>query len=174
MADQRLDRHGDPAARKLIDSDTAQVGSLGDIVEEHDGDGLSLVEEQSIGGADAGESDYIGEMYPDEPPVAWDEVQGEYVPPDEDDAEAIGETDLTGSAPGIARGFGTHIAQDLGADGFQIEEIPAAVVPLLQRDQSDEELDDYDDDDPSNGKFDSKELEHLSEPGVSPNRPPAE
>ena len=168
MADQRMDRHGSPIVRKLFDSDTAQVGALGDIVEDHGGSDLNFSPERSVGGADSGESDVVAEMYIDDGFVTWDDEGGPLTNEGDDDQDTIGETDLTGLAPGIARGFGSHVAQDLGADGFEIEEIPSAVVPLLHRPASNEELDDYDDDDSSNGKFDSRDLEHLSQPGAFP------
>ena len=66
------------------------------------------------------------------------------------------QTDQTGTVEGIARGFGTHLPQDLGRDGFQVEEIPRRALKF--RDQparaDGEELDDYDDDTDS-GKFDA-------------------
>ena len=168
MTDQRLDRHGNPLARALFESDTAQVGSLGDIVEDHDGDSLDLLSERSVGGADSGESDLVAEMYSDDASEEWDDADSQNVIPRDEDVDSIGETDLTGTAEGIARGFGSHLVQDLGKDGFQIEEIPTAVVPLIHRPGVSEELDDYDDEDSTNGKFDSRELEHLSEPGSFP------
>ncbi len=41
MAKERLDKH-DSIHHELFDEDTAQVGSLGDIVEKHAGDAVFL------------------------------------------------------------------------------------------------------------------------------------
>ena len=66
---------------------------------------------------------------------------------------------------GIARGFGTHLPQDIGAGGFQVETIPDSVLNLATRPLADgEELDDYDDD-ADDGKDDAKgKLAADSEP----------
>jgi hypothetical protein len=88
------------------------------------------------------------------------------------DDDRILVTDQTGSVEGIARGFGTHLPQDLGAGGFHIEEVPDAALrlprPVIH---AGEELDDYDD--PVDGVVDD-ELAIASQPGmndIDPARP---
>ncbi|HEY3331008.1 MAG TPA: hypothetical protein VGK19_13355 [Capsulimonadaceae bacterium] len=168
MAGERLDKHGSPEAKQLFERDTAQVGSLGDIVEKHGGDNLVLVPERSVGGADSGEADFEAEMNPNDPSGEWEGLDDTFPGEDDEDAEGMGETDITGTAPGIARGFGSHLAQDLGRDGFQIEEIPDRAIRLMGQTVPGEELDDYDDADSTNGVNDSRELGRLSEPGRLP------
>lgn len=167
MAGDRLESHGSAKAKELFEQNTATIGSLGDIVESHS-DGLVLVPEHSSGGADAGEADFVAEMNPNDPSGEWEGLDDEFPGTDDEDTEGIGETDLTGTAKGIARGFGSHLPQDLGRDGFQIEEIPARAIGLMGARDADEELDDYDDDDSTNGKYDSGDLGRLSEPGRLP------
>lgn len=54
-----------------------------------------------------------------------------------DDDDFIGDAgvdrapDMTGTVTGVIRGLGTHLPQDLGPDGFQIEEPEAAGDPRL-------------------------------------------
>ena len=166
MAEKRLDRHGSKEAHELFDEDTAQVGSVGDIVDKHAGDAVFLTPDQpDAGGADGGEADFTAEMEPSDPSAEWEELDDEYAGTDREDEEGIGETDITGTAAGIARGFGSHLPLDLGSGGFQIEEIPRRALRYKDQPVPDEELDDYDDDDPDNGKYDPKDLEELSIPG---------
>lgn len=166
MAEKRLDRHGSKEAHELFDEDTAQVGSVGDIVDKHAGDAIFLTpEERDRGGADGGEADFTAEMEPSDPSTEWEELDDEFAGADREDEEGIGETDITGTAAGIARGFGSHLPQDLGSEGFEIEEIPRRALRYQGQPVPDEELDDYDDDDPDNGKYDPKDLEELSIPG---------
>lgn len=166
---ERLDRHGDRQARDLFEQNTAQVGALGDLIDARSSDSIRLGQpDESVGGVDAGESDFEAEMNPDDPPEDWEEADDSFPAQSEDDEKGIGETDITGTAAGIARGFGSHLPLDLGKDGFQIEEIPTAAMGRLGSVREGEELDDYDDDDPNNGKFDPRELETLSIPGRSP------
>ncbi|MDR3706843.1 MAG: hypothetical protein P4L33_00965 [Capsulimonadaceae bacterium] len=145
MTEQRMDKHGSTEARRLFESDTAQIGALGDIVEEHGGDNIVLVTEPSTGGADAGESDFAVEMNSNDPSDDVEAIDDEFPGEDVEDSEGIGETDLMGSAKGIARGFGSHLAQDIGSDGFQIEEIPAGAAAKRNWPAKGGELDDYDD-----------------------------
>ena len=144
---ERLDKH-DKIHHQLFDEDTAQVGSLGDIVEQHAGDAVFLTPpEHSPNGVDGGESDFEAEMNETDP--AGDESMD----PDDEysaaDQNGLPNADLTGTVSGIARGFGTHLPQDLGREGFQIESLPAAALKMQGRPLADgEELDDYDDDAP--------------------------
>jgi hypothetical protein len=164
---KRLDKH-DKIHHELFDEDTAQVGSLGDIVEKHAGDAIFLTPaERSYGGADGGESDFEEEMN------ATDPAADEGMDPDDlysaEDERGIFQTDQTGTVEGIARGFGTHLPQDLGRDGFQVEEIPRRA--LQYRDQpargDGEELDDYDDD-KQEGVYDANPaLSQASQPGAN-------
>lgn len=166
MAKERFDKH-DTIHHQLFDEDTGQVGSLGDIVEKHAGDAVFLTPpEKSVGGVDGGESDFEAEMLETDP-AAREGLNPHdlYSPDDEDEVFA---TDQTGTVAGIARGFGTHLPQDLGAGGFQVEEMPNAALRqggrLLV---AGEELDDYDDD-TDEGKDDAKgRLAQASEPGVN-------
>ncbi len=167
MKTPRLDKH-DKIHHELFDEDTAQVGSLGDIVEKHAGDAVFLTPaERSVGGADGGESDFEEEMNDTDP--AADEAMD----PDDlysaDDEIGIYATDQTGTVEGIARGFGTHLPQDLGKDGFQVEAIPRRALKYQNRPiVPGEELDDYDDEDDTNGEYDPGDiLGHASEPGAN-------
>ena len=167
MAGQRLDKH-DKIHHELFDEDTNQVGSLGDIVDKHAGDAVFLTpDEKDVGGADGGEADFEEEMNATDPP------EREGMDPDDlysaDNQNEIFATDQTGTVEGIARGFGTHLPQDLGRDGFQVEEIPRRA--LQYQDQpvraDGEELDDYDDDSDS-GKYDAgPALTQASQPGAN-------
>jgi hypothetical protein len=167
MKTPRLDKH-DKIHHELFDEDTAQVGSLGDIVEKHAGDAVFLTPaERSIGGADGGESDFEEEMNDTDP--AGDEAMD----PDDlysaEDEVGIYATDQTGTVEGIARGFGTHLPQDLGKDGFQVESIPRRALKYQNRPIiAGEELDDYDDDNDNNGEYDPGDiLAQASEPGAN-------
>lgn len=145
MAQERLDKH-DAIHHELFDEDTNQVGSLGEIVEKHAGDAVFLTPaEKSIGGADGGEADFEAEMLETDPdPEAGADENDLY---SADDERSVFGTDQTGTVEGIARGFGTHLPQDIGAGGFQVETIPDSALHLRQRPLADgEELDDYDDD----------------------------
>lgn len=145
MAQERLDKH-DSIHHELFDEDTAQVGSLGDIVEKHAGDAVFLAPpEKSVNGVDGGEADFEAEMLMTDP--AGDEAM------DPGDLYSAGTgsdifaTDQTGTVAGIARGFGTHLPQDFGADGFQVETLPDAALFSARPPLADgEELNDYDDD----------------------------
>jgi hypothetical protein len=157
------DKH-DKTHHELFDENTAQVGSLGGIVEAHSGDSLFLADkERSAGGADGGESDFEAEM------LATDPADDSQIDPRDmyADEDQIWSTDQSGTVEGIARGFGTHLPQDIGRGGFQVEEIPASALAFQNRIVlAGEELDDYDNADDSDGKFDSgPDLAHLSEPG---------
>jgi len=163
---EKLNRHGDRQARELFDDDTAEVGSLGAIVDEHAGDAVRFgPPERPVGGADGGEPDFEAEMNQYDPPDDWESEDDEFPASADERGGGIGETDITGNALGIARGFGSHLPQDLGSDGFQVEEIPKQALGKNRKVRDGEELDDYDDDDPTNGKFDPRELEGLSIPG---------
>jgi hypothetical protein len=158
----RLDKH-DKVHHELFDENTNQVGSLGDVVEAHAGDAVFLTpDEQSIGGADGGEADFEAEMLPTDPD-SEDDLDPEDMYADEDQVWA---TDQTGTVEGIARGFGTHLPQDLGRDGFHVEELPDAALRYQNRVvRAGEELDDYDD---GEGNFDQDDrLAALSQPGVN-------
>ena len=167
MATPRLDKH-DKIHHELFDEDTSQVGSLGDIVDKHAGDAVFLTpDEKSVGGADGGEADFEAEMNETDP------AESEGMDPDDLYSSAnerdLFQTDQTGTVEGIARGFGTHLPQDLGRDGFQVEEIPRRALKF--RDQparaEGEELDDYDDD-TDTGKFDADPaLAQASQPGAN-------
>ncbi len=159
---ERLDQHGSQKFNELFEENTAEPGSLAEIVDKHAGDAIFLGTENDgdVKGADGGLTDFVGSMTERDPNDFYEE--------DDDDSissDAIGNVDITGSAAGVARGFGSHVPLDLGSGGFQIEEIPDRAIPNMNRAQATEELDDYDDDDSSNGKYDSRELENLSIPG---------
>ena len=145
MAQERLDRH-DGIHHELFDEDTNQVGSLGDIVEKHAGDAVFLgPREASIGGADGGESDFEAEMLEADPVPGAGMDEGDLF--SAEDQAGFSAADGSGTVAGIARGFGTHLPQDIGAGGFQVESIPDSVLKLRTRPLADgEELDDYDDD----------------------------
>jgi len=152
MIEQRMDKHGSAEARRLFESNTAQIGSLGDIVEKHGGDNVVLVTERSTGGADAGENDFTVEMNSNDPSDDVEAIDDEFPGERVEDLEGIGESDLAANATGIARGFGSHLPQDIGSDGFQIEEIPADAAAKRRWPSQSEELDDYDDDKVRSGK----------------------
>jgi hypothetical protein len=138
MTEPRLDRP-DKVHHDLFDENTNEIGALGDIVEKHAGDAIFLTPaERSVTGVDAGEGDFEAEMLPTDP--LDDEDDG--VPYLDEDSKNWG-TDQTGTVTGIARGFGTHLPQDLGAGGFQIEAMPDKA--LQPRVPPTGELDDYDD-----------------------------
>ena len=159
----RLDRHGSEEFNELFEENTAEPGTLAEIVDKHAGDALFLSDEKdgSVRGADGGYSDIITELGPLDPDDDWEESDDDTL-----SGDAIAGVDITGTAPGVARGFGSHLPLDLGAGGFQIEDIPDRALPNMHRPQADEELDDYDDDDPNNGKYDPRDLETLSIPGA--------
>ena len=167
MAQERLDRH-DSIHHELFDEDTNQVGSLGDIVEKHAGDAVFLAPpEKSAGGVDGGLSDWEAEMLEADPaPNAGMDAADLY---SAEDQEGVLATDGTGTVAGIARGFGTHLPQDIGAGGFQVETIPDSALKYRGRPRADgEELDDYDDDtgdgkDDASGKMalDSEPFSHM-------------
>ncbi len=145
MSGERLDKHS-KIHHELFDENTNTVGSLGDLVEKHAGDAVFLTpEEKSVGGADGGLSDWEAEMTETDPaPNAGMDPNDLYSGSDENGQPSA---DQTGTVEGIARGFGTHLPQDFGSGGFQVEEVPDTVLGLPPRIIRDgEELDDYDDD----------------------------
>ena len=145
MSSERLDRHA-KVHHELFDEDTATVGSLGDVVEKHAGDSLFLAEDEpNIGGADGGESDFEVEMNSSDPDDQNSIDQADlFTDPNDEYAQAA---DQTGTVAGIARGFGTHLPQDLGRKGFEIETIPTNALNTPRRPVGEgDELDDYDDD----------------------------
>ena len=167
MAQERLDKH-DAIHHELFDEDTNQVGSLGDIVEKHAGDSVFLTPaEKSVGGADGGEADFEAEMLEADP--ADNAGMDENDLYSADDERGVFGIDQTGTVEGIARGFGTHLPQDIGAGGFQVETIPDSALKLRGRPLAEgEELDDYDDDttdsrDDATGKLarDSQPFTHM-------------
>ena len=161
MAEQ-LNKH-DAIHHELFDEDTDQIGSLGDIVEKHAGDAVFLTPpERSPNDVDGGEMDFEAEMLETDPAPS-DGMDGADLYSAGD--ESLGFTDQTGTVDGIARGFGTHLPQDIGAGGFQVETIPDRVLNLKSKPLADgEELDDYDDD-ADTGQFDAKgKLAADSEP----------
>ncbi len=158
----RLNQHGSEKFDELFEENTGAIGDLSDIVDKHAGDAVFLggINDGSVKGADGGEADFIGEMNSSDPDD-FDEERDD----DSLSGQAASDVDITGTAAGIARGFGSHVPLDIGSGGFQIEEIPDRALSHLGRTLPDEELDDYDDDDPNNGKYDPRELESLSIPG---------
>lgn len=161
---ERLDRH-DEIHHELFDEDTAQIGSLGDIVEAHAGDAVFLTpKEKSIGGTDSGLSDFTAEMLESDPANDRTDPMDFYSAQDEDQ---VWSTDQTGTVAGIARGFGTHLPQDLGPGGFHIEEIPDQALEMRNNVlDANNELSDYDsennDDVVTNARGQS-----ISQPGVN-------
>lgn len=143
--EKQLTKH-DKIHHELFDEDTNQIGSLGDIVEKHAGDAVFLTPpEPSVGGADGGESDFEAEMLEADPAPNDGMDDGDFYSAS-DETGTLG-TDQSGTVAGIARGFGTHLPQDFGAGGFQVEAIPDRALRLQGRPLADgEELDDYDDD----------------------------
>lgn len=166
MSQPRLDKH-DKIHHELFDEDTNEVGSLGDLVEKHAGDAVFLTPpERSVGGADGGEADWEAEMSDTDPADGGDMNPGDLYSAEDEDT--IFATDQTGTVAGIARGFGTHLPQDIGAGGFRVEEIPRKALKYQGRPVADgEELDDYDDEG-DGGEFDSSPgLARASEPGAN-------
>jgi hypothetical protein len=127
--------------------------------------------EKSPNDDDSGEADFESEMLSSDPAELDEEMDDEFPGTDDEDEQGLGETDLTGTAAGIARGFGSHLALDTGSDGFQIQELPDRVLNMTPRLAADGELDDYDDADSNVGKDSSRDLEALSIPGVGAVRP---
>lgn len=180
MAEERLDKH-DKIHHELFDEDTGQIGSLGDIVEKHAGDAVFLTPpEHSPNDVDGGEMDFEEEMLQTDPaPNDGMDKADLYSAADED---SILSADQTGTVDGVARGFGTHLPQDIGAGGFQVESIPNRVLSLRPRPLADgEELDDYDDDanegkDDAQGRLaaDSEPFAHAvsSDPDADPKPTP--
>ena len=155
MTEERFDKHS-KIHHELFDEDTNQIGSLGDIVEKHAGDAVFLTPpEKSVGGADGGEEDFEVEMLETDPaPSAGGMDDANFYSADDEDG-TLG-TDQSGTVAGIARGFGTHLPQDFGAGGFQVEAIPDRVLKMRGRPlAAGEELDDYDDD-TDTGKDDAR------------------
>jgi hypothetical protein len=154
ILDTQFTKH-DRIHHDLFDEDTNQIGSLGDIVEKHAGDAVFLTPpEKSVGGADGGEMDFEAEML-EADPAPNDGMDDEDFYSASDETGTLG-TDQSGTVAGIARGFGTHLPQDFGAGGFQIEAIPDRALRLQGRPPADgEELDDYDDE-TDEGKFDAR------------------
>ena len=145
MSNERLDKH-DGIHHELFDEDTAQVGSLGDLVEKHAGDAVFLAApEKSPNGVDGGEADFEAEMLMTDPAANEDRNPADLYSPDNGTGDLS--VNQAGTVTGIARGFGTHMPQDIGADGFQVETLPNSALYSLRPPQADgEELDDYDDD----------------------------
>lgn len=165
---ERLDKHGS-THHELFDENTAAIGNLGDIVEKHARDAVFFsAAERTIGGTDSGESDFEAEMLDADPADSADINPHDLFT----DNEQVWATDQTGTVEGIARGFGTHLPQDLGRGGFHVEQFPSSVLNSPRRVlRAGEELDDYDDNDNSNGVDDPGEtLARLSEPGVNDTR----
>ena len=94
-------------------------------------------------GVDEGEADFEEEALPLDPAEQWEGEDDTFVTGTNDDEDGIGSTDLTGTATGIARGFGSHQPLDLGAGGFQIEDEPTRRLKPAQTDANGE-LSDYD------------------------------
>ena len=163
ILDEQFTKH-DKIHHELFDEDTSQIGSLGDIVEKHAGDAVFLTPpEKSPNDVDGGEEDFEAEMLEADPAPNDGMDDGDsYSTSDEDGA--LG-TDQSGTVAGIAQGFGTHLPQDLGAGGFQVEAIPDRALRMQGRPLAEgEELDDYDDD-TDTGKDDAKgRLAAASEP----------
>jgi len=164
MSNERLDKH-DAIHHALFDEDTAQVGSLGDLVEKHAGDAEFLaVPEKSPNGVDGGEADFEAEMLMADPAAREDRDPADMYSPDNETGSLS--VDQTGTVAGIARGFGTHLPQDIGAEGFQVETLPNSALYSPRPPLADgEELDDYDDDkaDLGSGKWDGYVLDFKRE-----------
>jgi hypothetical protein len=146
-----LNRHGSEKFDKLFEQNTAEPGSLSDIVDKHAGDAIFLSDSDDGGakGADAGLADFVGEMNMRSEENDWEEVVDNWESVDDDaiTSEAVSGVDITGTAQGVARGFGSHLPLDLGADGFQIKSMPNELGRGARHDalKPGEELDDYDD-----------------------------
>ncbi len=163
IAGLRLDKH-DKIHHELFDEDTNQIGSLGDIVEKHAGDAVFLTPaERSPNDVDGGEEDFEAEMLETDPAPSDGMDDGDFYSAADEDG-VLG-TDQSGTVAGIARGFGTHLPQDFGAGGFQVEAVPDRVLNMTPRPLAEgEELDDYDDD-TDTGKDDARgKLAADSEP----------
>jgi hypothetical protein len=170
MANDPMQQHGSKMARVLFEGDTPKVRSLWGLVDEHAGDAVFLAnedEQETDADIDDDEQDFMDEINEEEEDVYDTPV----FDPDErsaddadDDSDEFGETDIVNADTGIARGFGSNVPIDSGDTGFQIEEIPRRALAGRAKADDGEELDDYDDDDPSNGKFDPRDLEELSIP----------
>jgi hypothetical protein len=158
----RLDKH-DGIHHQLFDENTNQIGNLGDIVEAHAGDAVFLTPaERSKGGVDGGESDFTVEMLETDPADEEADPDDLYASDDQ-----VWSTDQTGTVEGIARGFGTHLPQDLGRSGFHVEEVPDAALRQPRRlIRAGEELDDYDDK-PAGDEYVEDELSIASQPGMN-------
>ncbi len=157
--DKQLHTHSS-MHHELFDEDTDQVGSLGDLVEKHAGDAVFLTPpEKSVGGADGGLADWEAEMLETDPSENVGMDADDLYSAD-DETEGMPAADMTGTVPGIARGFGTHLPQDLGADGYQVEEMPNVVMTAKTLPTSDGELSDYDDD----AEDQAPELARASQP----------
>ena len=158
--EKQLHTH-DAVHHALFDEDTSQVGSLGDIVEKHAGDAVFLTPpEKSVSGADAGYADWEAEMNQTDP------AANEGMDPDDlysaEDENGVFATDGTGTVEGIARGFGTHLPQDIGAGGFQVESLPGSARNTAARPSADgEELDDYDDDAVAEASPEAEPFAHM-------------
>jgi hypothetical protein len=169
MSDPKLNAHGSDIVRNLFEENTNEVKTVGDIIEKHSGDSLILTHTtRGNRSADEGESDFEEDVLPTDPSEKWESANDEYPGSEGEDDEGIGETDITGTVTGIARGFGSHLPLDLGADGFQIEEIPDRLAGTHSARKQGEELDDYDDDNDLNGKYDSGDLADVEQPGANP------
>jgi len=168
MSEPKLNAHGSDIVRALFEEDTNEVKTVGDIVDKHSGDAFVLTPGiRGNRGADEGEAEFEEDVLPIDPSEEWESIDDEFPGEDDEDEEGIGETDLTGTAAGIARGFGSHLPQDLGADGFQIEEVPDIATTTVIARSTNEELDDYDDENDQNGKFDSGDLADVEQPGAN-------
>jgi hypothetical protein len=168
MSEPKLDAHGSDIVRNLFEENTNEVKTVGDIIDKHAGDSITFT--QTLRGnraADLGESDFEEDVQPSDPSELWESVDDTFPDDEAEDEEGIGETDITGTAAGIARGFGSHIPLDLGSEGFQIEELPDTVVGMHSARKGNEELDDYDDDNDDNGKFDSGDFSDEEQPGAN-------
>ena len=163
MAEERFNKH-DAIHHELFDEDTDEIHSLGDIVEKHAGDAVFLTPpEKQNNDIDGGEMDFEEEMLETDPAPNDLSLRADlYSAEDEDN---ITSTDQSGTVTGIARGFGTHLPQDIGREGFQVESIPDSALKRPGRPLAEgEELDDYDDD-TDTGIFDAKgKLAADSEP----------
>jgi hypothetical protein len=166
MSDPKLNAHGSDIVRSLFEENTNEVKTVGDIVDKHSGDSLLLTPStRGDRGADTGEEEFESDVLPTDPADRWENRDDAFPGEDGEDEQGIGETDITGTATGIARGFGSHLPLDLGSDGFQIEEVPDRIAGSKVSRKGNEELDDYDDDDDENGKFDSRDLIDVEQPG---------
>jgi hypothetical protein len=150
-----MDRHGSEKFDDLFGENTGEPGSLAEIVDKHAGDAIFLSGEDngSVKGADGGLSDMVGELGQLDPDEDWEDRDD-----DELSRDAIAGVDITGTATGVARGFGSHLPLDIGSGGFQIEDMPDGALNHA-RATADAELDDYDDDYLERPDFDSDDTE---------------